>query len=124
MARVRKAPVVKKRKSAKKGLIIFRPFKKVFDFVRKFAKSIGNKLSVLLKPFKTKPFRFIGRFLNKVLFIQYFRDSYKELRLVTWPSRKQTIQLTFAVFIFAMSLGIAIAALDFGLNKLFELILL
>lgn len=124
MARVRKAPVEKKRKSAKKSLVVFKPVKKALGILRKIAKFIGSKLSFLLKPFKTKPFRFIGRFLNKVLFIQYFRDSYKELRQVTWPSRKQTMQLTFAVFIFAMSLGIAIAALDFGLNKLFELILL
>lgn len=125
MARVRKAPVIKKRQSAKKkGLVIFKPFKIVASSAYKILKMVGKKFAFILKPFKTRPFRFIGRVLSKIFFIQYFKDSYKELRLVTWPSRKQTLQLTFAVFVFALSLGIAIAALDFGLNKLFELILL
>lgn len=124
MPRVRKVAPVKKRTARKAPKILVKPFRKVASFLVKTAKFIGNKFSFLLKPFKTKPFRFIGRILAKVLFISYFKASYKELKLVTWPNRKQTIQLTFAVFVFAFSIGVVIALLDYGLNKLFEIILL
>lgn len=67
-----------------------------------------------------------GRFLNKrrSIFPSYFKESYKELKLVTWPNRKQTIQLTIAVFIFAIAFGVMIAIVDYGLDKIFKRILL
>ena len=78
----------------------------------------------VLRPFKTRPVRFIGRILAKILFLKYFRDSWRELRQVTWPNRKETWQLTFAVFVFALLFGLMIAVVDYGLDKLFEKILL
>ena len=68
----------------------------------------------------------LGRFLNKrrTLVPNYFRESWQELRQVTWPDRKTTIKLTFAVFVFATIFGILIGLVDYGLEKLFrELIL-
>lgn len=124
MARVRKSAPVKKRPARKTTKFVFRPFLFVAKFIKKSTLFIGRKLSFVLRPFKTKPFRFIGRVLGKILFVSYFKASYKELKQVTWPSRRQTIQLTFAVFIFAFSIGVVIAVLDYGLNKLFEFILL
>lgn len=67
-----------------------------------------------------------GRFLNKRRYLmpRYFRESFKELKLVKWPNRKETTQLTFAVFIFAVIFGITITITDYGLDKLFKKVLL
>jgi preprotein translocase SecE subunit len=67
----------------------------------------------------------VGRFLNKRRHFvpRYFRESFKELKLVTWPDRQQTTQLTIAVFIFAIGFGVIIAVVDFGLDRIFKLIL-
>jgi preprotein translocase SecE subunit len=69
---------------------------------------------------KFRPFRIIG----KILVPPYFRNSWKELKQVTWPSWKQSRQLTFAVIIFAVIFGAIIAVVDYGLDKLFRQILL
>lgn len=68
------------------------------------------------KPLRSKPARFIGR----VLWPQYFRASWRELRMVTWPGRRQTRQLTGAVVMFSVVFGILVAAFDYGLDKLFK----
>lgn len=64
------------------------------------------------------------RFLGKILGIKYLHDSFSELKLVTWPSRKQSRQLTTAVIIFSVIFGGIIAMVDLGLNKLFKEVLL
>jgi preprotein translocase SecE subunit len=86
-------------------------------------KKVLSPFSFLLKPFKTRPARFIGRILGKILFINYIRDSWRELRLVEWPDRRSTIKLTIAVFVFAIVLSSLVAALDYGLDKIFKQIL-
>ncbi len=67
-----------------------------------------------------------GRFLNKRRHIipRYFVESYRELRFVTWPNRKQTTQLTIAVFVFAIIFGVLVAVTDYGLDKIFKRILI
>jgi preprotein translocase SecE subunit len=66
------------------------------------------------------PLRFIGRFL----FPKYFRESYRELRLVEWPNRKTSRDLTFAVLIFAFIFAVIVSIIDYGLDKLFKEVLL
>lgn len=68
----------------------------------------------------------VGRFLNKrrSFIPRYFKDSWKELRLVTWPNRKETTKLTIAVFTFAIVFGLMVAIVDFGLDRLFRKIFL
>ncbi|HEY5806261.1 MAG TPA: preprotein translocase subunit SecE [Candidatus Saccharimonadales bacterium] len=63
-----------------------------------------------------KVFRFIGR----ILWPTYFRNSWKELRQVTWPNRRETWQLTLAVIIFSIVFGLIIALVDYGLDKAFK----
>ncbi len=75
---------------------------------------------ILNKIFNRQPFRFIGR----ILLPRYFRNSWKELRLVSWPKRKEAFDLTFAVLAFAVVFGGVVALVDFGLDKLFKDILL
>jgi len=67
-----------------------------------------------------RPFHLLGL----VLFPPYFRNSWQELKLVKWPSRRDSRRLTFAVLIFAIIFGAAIALVDYGLDKLFKNILL
>jgi preprotein translocase subunit SecE len=95
------------------GATIARPLKKV-------AKT-GKKEYYLPLPDNK-----VGRFLNKKRkFIpSYFRESWQELKLVTWPNRKETIKLTFAVFIFATFFAIFVTVIDFGLDKIFKQLIL
>jgi len=66
------------------------------------------------------------RFMNKRrhFFPRYFIQSFQELKKVTWPDRKQTTQLTIAVFVFALSFGVLVAITDYGLDRIFKRILL
>jgi preprotein translocase subunit SecE len=72
------------------------------------------------KFFAFKPVRLIG----KVILPVYLRRSWHELRLVTWPSWKESRRLTFAVLVFAIIFGASIALVDYGLDKIFRNILL
>jgi preprotein translocase SecE subunit len=83
-----------------------------------------------------KPFRPIGRALIQferfkpvhiiglIIVPRYFRNSWQELRLVTWPSRRESRRLTSAVLIFAVIFGVLIAAVDYGLDKIFKKVVL
>jgi preprotein translocase SecE subunit len=71
-----------------------------------------------------KPFKVAGRFVGRIFVPPYVRNSFKELRQVTWPDRKQTLQLTSAVIIFSVVFGIVVALFDFGLDKLFKQVIL
>jgi len=82
-------------------------------------------------PFKIigKPFKKLGRFkvfrvLGLILLPPYFRNSWKELRQVTWPNRRESWQLTSAVIIFSIIFGVIIALVDYVLDKVFKEVLL
>jgi preprotein translocase SecE subunit len=69
----------------------------------------------------------IGRFVKRVLrwlVPNYFIDSWREVRLVTWPSRKETWRLTLAVFIFALIFGAMVSGVDKVLDLLFKKVIL
>lgn len=96
----------------------------------------GHKVRhALAVPFRliAKPFKALGKLMGKVKFFRllgrilwptYFRNSFRELRQVTWPDRKQTRQLTTAVIIFSLIFGVLIAIVDFGLDKVFKKVIL
>lgn len=90
----------------------------------KTSRKAASPFSFLARPFKTRPARFIGRWLAKLLLINYVISSYRELRIVKWPNRRETIRLTIAVFVFSIAFGFVISISDFGLDKLFQKILL
>jgi len=71
-----------------------------------------------------KPFRAVGRVTGHIFAPPYVRNSFKELKLVTWPNWRLTWRLTFAVLIFSAVFGVGIAVIDFGLDKLFKEVLL
>ncbi len=98
-----------RRSAAKAGSTVYKPFKK--------------PLRLLSSPFRTKPVRFLGRLIGRILWPKYFRDAYKEVRQVTWPSRKDTLKLTLAVLVFALIFGLAAAGTDYVLDKIIQRII-
>lgn len=75
-----------------------------------------------LKPMR--PVRKVLKFIGKIIFPAYFRNSWRELKQVAWPSWKESRRLTFAVLVFAIVFGAAIAGVDWGLDKIFKQLLL
>ncbi len=72
------------------------------------------------KIFDRQPFRFIGR----ILYPRFARNAIAELKLVTWPNRRETTRLTFAVIMFAIAFGAIVTVVDYGLDKLFKALIL
>lgn len=54
----------------------------------------------------------------------YFIGSWRELRQVTWPTRKATWGMTLAVIIFTLAFTIVILLLDLAFEQLFKRIIL
>ncbi len=71
----------------------------------------------------TKPFRLIGKGLSWLI-PRYFINSWREVRQVVWPSRKETWRLTLAVFVFAVIFGALVAGVDKGLDEVFKKVIL
>ena len=95
-----------------------------FRGVRAVFRSIGRGFRRLGR---IGPFKIIARalhYLGLILVPRYFRNSWKELKLVTWPTLRESRRLTGAVLIFAFIFGVIIAVVDYGLDKLFKEVLL
>lgn len=86
---------------------------------RKLAKSSKKpKLQGDEKPLKSvfilaRPFVALGR---------YLRDSWRELRMVRWPSRKATWKMTLAVLVYCAIFIVFIVLLDMLFTFIFNLI--
>ncbi len=50
-------------------------------------------------------------------FSQYFRESYEELKKVSWPSRKDTLRDTLVVIGVSLGVAIFLGVIDFGLAE-------
>ncbi len=55
---------------------------------------------------------------------RFLREAWAEIKLVTWPTRKETIRLTIAVFVFAFIFAVFVGILDLILDKIFRRIIL
>jgi preprotein translocase SecE subunit len=93
-----------------------RPFK----FVWNLAKKALGPFAFLLIPFKTKIARKIASFLASVLLLKFIRGAYGEIKQVQWPSFRETVRLSVAVFIFSVLFGTLVAITDYGLGKVFR----
>jgi len=62
--------------------------------------------------------------LSKLPLAKYFRDSYKELRKVTWPSRRESIKLTISVIVFTAIFTLFITIADAGIGYVVERVIL
>lgn len=94
---------------------------------KKQGKKLPKFLAILLTPFI-----FIAKIVGKILgFIfrplaplgRYFRDSWAELKLVRWPTRRETWKMTGSVIAFAIIFATAIVALDGLFSWIFKTIL-
>lgn len=124
------------KKSPKRRVI--RKVETVREMAEKSNKAAEPKRGIVRKTLHviTAPFRFVGKQLAKlgrfkvfriigfILVPPYLRNSWKELRQVTWPTGKETRQLTLAVLMFSIVFGILVTAVDYGFDKLFKRILL
>ena len=75
----------------------------------------------------TLPIRWIWKpiaWLFRHIVPRYFKESWKELKQVTWPSTKDTFRLTFIVLLFSLVFGGLIAGVDYGLDKIFKALIL
>ncbi len=66
---------------------------------------------------KTKKLSPIKRLLN------YIRDSWNELKLVRWTTRRQTWRMVFAVIVYSLFFFVLVVSLDYVFNQLFKLML-
>ena len=55
---------------------------------------------------------------------KYFRESFAELRQVTWPNRKETFKLTTAVILFSIVFAALISVVDSGFSLIFKKVFL
>ncbi|OGD09417.1 preprotein translocase subunit SecE [Candidatus Amesbacteria bacterium RIFOXYB1_FULL_44_23] len=54
--------------------------------------------------------------------VSYFKDTVSELKLVTWPTRQQTINLTIIVLGISLFVGAYVGGLDFVFTNLLKLV--
>lgn len=84
----------------------------------------ASPIKAASRPFNVRPVRFVFRILGLILVPRYFRNAFKELRQVQWPTRRETWKLTFAVLIFAAVFGVLVTLTDLGLDKVIKRIVL
>lgn len=51
--------------------------------------------------------------------VEFFQDVISELRKAVWPTREETIRLTWVVLVVAAVVGAILGGLDFVLSKTF-----
>lgn len=63
-----------------------------------------------------------GRVLGKRVRLvpRFVREAWREIRLVHWPNRRETIRLTIAVFVFSLVFAVIVGLIDFVLDKVFR----
>lgn len=128
--RIEGAQAKEEKKSSKKSEIVSNNKKVVAKDVTKAKRDKDLEDRGFLKSFVwgfTLPIRYIFkpiRWVFKRIIPTYFKESWKELKLVTWPSTRDTFRLTFVVLLFSLVFGGLIAGVDYGLDKLFKALIL
>jgi len=87
---------------------------------KKATKTVSKLSGHISVPPKLKKFAGYLVLPLKKLTPRYFKNAWAELRLVTWPSRRESWRLTGAVFIFAIVFGLLIAGVDKVLDEIFK----
>lgn len=125
--RIRKVETVRERAAKSTAKADAKAGKQPKRRVRRAAGAVARPFSrparAVSKPFRTRPVRFLGRLFGRIFWPKYFRNSWKEIRQVTWPTRRETWKLTLAVLVFAIIFGLAAAGTDFVLDKIIRRII-
>ena len=53
---------------------------------------------------------------------RFIDESWSELKKVTWPTREQTLNLTFLVFLVSFVVGVFISVFDFFFTQSLDLV--
>ncbi len=124
---LKKTSTVRERAEKSGGIIKHRRLKKARSSLAKFGKPLKSVSNTGRKEYYLPlPDNKVGRFFNKrrQIIPSYFRNAWRELRQVVWPSNRETTKLTFAVFMFAIFFMIIISLTDSGLDKIFKKLIL
>lgn len=90
----------------------------LFSVIAAPLRIVSRVLTPILRPLTP-----LGRLLLKILnwlVPRYFINAWRELKLVTWPNRRETWRLTGAVIVFSIVFGTLIWLVDLGLDQLFK----
>lgn len=92
----------------------------------KRTKKVKKLLTKEIHLTKSEPKSRLGKFLTKSrsLIPKYFINSWRELKKVTWPSRKESIQLVGAVVLFTAFFTLVTVAADYVFNLIVERVIL
>jgi preprotein translocase subunit SecE len=55
--------------------------------------------------------------------VEFFKESWQELKKVYWPSRKETYAATLVVIIVVVLISVYLAGVDFALTKAIQAII-
>ena len=55
--------------------------------------------------------------------VQYLRETWFELRKVSWPTRQEALNLTLMVILVTTFLAIVLSVMDWAISEAFRLIL-
>lgn len=126
--RRRKKPVTVRDKATKASAKAAKPPKR-----KKAAAAAGNSVSKAkdflaqdLSVHDSKNDSKLGRFFtkNRHMAPAYLRGAVKETSMVTWPSFKEAMRLTMAVFVFSIVFALIVSGVDWVLGKAFEEVIL
>ena len=53
----------------------------------------------------------------------YLKESFEELKKVTWPTKVQAVRLTAIVLVFCFVMVVFLTVTDFGFNELYTYVL-
>ena len=74
----------------------------------------------MVRPSSKQPPRLITQeSLRQARPLEFFKNTFAEMRKVTWPSREETLRLTGVVLLLSLAVGFLLGALDFILSETF-----
>jgi preprotein translocase SecE subunit len=124
-ARIRKAPTLREQAELARSKSESTKPKRIRKVTSKTGAAL--KKTRLTRNPVTKMLARLGRIILKVLrwiVPNYFINAWREVRLVTWPTRRETWRLTLAVFIFAIIFGALVSGVDKVLDIIFKKVIL
>jgi preprotein translocase SecE subunit len=124
--RIRKSvPTVRERAEAAQAKQESPRPKRIHRLISKPAAPIRKLRLGERKPVKaaSKPLGWLKKALGWLV-PKYFVNSWRELRQVYWPNRRETWRLTLAVFVFAIIFGALVAGVDKSLDVIFKKVVL
>ena len=68
----------------------------------------------------TTPRPIVPRATGKVNLVQFVGEVISELKKATWPTREETIRLTYIVLLISASVGVFLWAVDKGFFEMFR----